>query len=213
MIDTSHEPLISLFTAVDVAVQGVFGDAEVFGDFVAGLGDQQSPAVVEELDGFDLVFPGHERDGLTDLSRRFFDEFVQEVRDVLRNRADLFFFGSDGDERLDGIFNHHQFRNVVVDGEDADDFLIFIADIDGRRFEDAAVFSLGQVTRMVLEFVGLAAQGIEDGHGRAIADFAVGDVAVFNGYNGIFFVIIAQVMDDDFTVRAELVSQAFGQMA
>ena len=153
------------------------------------------------------------RGGLTNLSRRFFDEFVQEVRDVLRNRADLFFFGSDGDERLDGIFNHHQFRNVVVDGEDADDFLIFIADIDGRRFEDAAVFSLGQITRMVLEFVGLAAQGIEDGHGRAIADFAVGDVAVFNGYNGIFFVIIAQVMDDDFTVWAELVSQAFGQMA
>ena len=108
---------------------------------------------------------------------------------------------------------HKNGIKVVVDGEDADDFLIFIADIDGRRFEDAAVFSLGQVTRMVLEFVGLAAQGIEDGHGRAIADFAVGDVAVFNGYNGIFFVIIAQVMDDDFTVRAELVSQAFGQMA
>ena len=37
----------------------------MFGDFVAGLGNQQGPAVVEEFDGFDLVFPCHEgKDGI-----------------------------------------------------------------------------------------------------------------------------------------------------
>ena len=203
-------PFSSLFSAVDVAVQGVFGDAEVFGYFVAGLGNQKGSAVVEEFDGFDLIFPGHEGNGFSDLARRFFDEFIQEVRDVLGNRADLFVFGGHRNEWLDGIFDHHQFGNVVVDGKDADDFLLFISNVDGRRLEDAAVFGLGQVTRMVLELVGIAAQGVEDGHGRAIADFAVGDVAIFDGDDGIFLVIIAQVVDDDFTVRAELVGQAFG---
>ena len=88
--------------------------------------------------------------------------------------------------------------------------MLFIADVNGRRLEDAAVFGLGQVTRMVLELVGIAAQGVEDGHRRAIAYFAVGDVAIFDGDDGIFLIIIAQVVDDDFTVRAELVCQAFG---
>ena len=39
-----------VLAGVDVGVEGVFADAEIFADLVAALGDQEGPGVVEELD-------------------------------------------------------------------------------------------------------------------------------------------------------------------
>ena len=53
-----------LFVYINIAVQGVLGNAEIIGNFIPGLGDEESTGIIEKLDRSDLVLFIHSATGL-----------------------------------------------------------------------------------------------------------------------------------------------------
>lgn len=66
-----------LFVYINIAVQGVLGNAEIIGDFIPGLGDEESTGIIEKLDRSDLVLFIHKCDRFANQSNRFLDQMIQ----------------------------------------------------------------------------------------------------------------------------------------
>ena len=65
-----------MFVRVNIRIERVFGNTEVFCDLVAGLRHEEGSRLVEKADGAHLVGLVHEGDGLADERDGLLDEFV-----------------------------------------------------------------------------------------------------------------------------------------
>ena len=74
--------LFLLLVCINVRIQCIFGNTEVFCHLVAGLGHQERPGLVQEPDGPDLVVLVHQGHGLAHQGHGLLDELVQDVVDV-----------------------------------------------------------------------------------------------------------------------------------
>ena len=70
-VPVARPPIFCLFVHINIAVQGVLGNAEIIGNFIPGLGDQESTGIVEELDRSNFVLLVHKCDRFADQSNRF----------------------------------------------------------------------------------------------------------------------------------------------
>ena len=97
----------------------------------AGLGDQERPRLVQELDGLDLVVLIHQRRRLAHQRHGLLDQLVQhivDVDDLLRLRLFLVL----GRQHLGQLpLHHHQPRHIVVDGKDGRHGAAAVADVQG----------------------------------------------------------------------------------
>ena len=66
-----------LFVYINIAVQGVLGNAEIIGNFIPGLGDEESTGIIEKLDRSDLVLFIHKCDRFANQSNIFLDQMIQ----------------------------------------------------------------------------------------------------------------------------------------
>ena len=80
-IDLAHD-LLLLLLFVNIRIECVLGYAEVFGDLVAGFGNEERPVLAQKADGAHLVLLVHQRDGLSDQRHRLRDELVEQLVDV-----------------------------------------------------------------------------------------------------------------------------------
>ena len=124
----------------------------------------------------------------------------------MRNAIRLFLTGGlviqDG---IDGALGHEQFRNVVIDGEHALHLAGLVLQKHRAGLEDAPVAGLGEITAHVAGCAGiLVLQGFEHDARRPIAELPLGDMAVFNGHDGMFGVPALEVMHDDLAVVPKL---------
>ena len=87
---------------------------------------------------------------------------------------------------LDRALHHQQRGDVIVDGQNAGDLALAVADIDGGGFEDLPVRRPGQVGQMVPGRRVIGGQLLHHDIGGPVPHLAAGDVAVVNVYNGVF---------------------------
>ena len=184
-------------------------------DLIAGFGDEQRAALAQELNGADLVVLGHELDRLADQPHGVVDQIVKYIVDV---RADPLGGGlrvHRGGQLLQGAGGHVERSDVKVDAEERRDLAVLVPDVDGRGFEQLAGGGFGQIAQPVLGLLGVnvLAQLLEHDLRRAVADLAPGNVAVFDGDDGMVGVVFPDFVDDDLAAAAELGGNALGDLA
>ena len=107
---------------------------------------------------------------------------------------------------------HQEFRDVVVDGENAFDHAFAVAHIDGAGFEHSAVARLGEVAELVHKGrVVLALNRFQHHAGGAAACLTMGDVAVFDRNDRVLGVVAGDVVHDDFAALAKLRRNRLGE--
>ena len=116
-----------------------------------------------------------------------------------------------GSENGKLVFHSLHEGDVIVDGKNAHDLAFRIPDKNGTGFQNLAIFGTGQVSQTVFQLAGVSLQGLPDDVRRAITHTAAGNMAVFNGNNGIFQFFGTEIMDNDFTVGSELTGNALRQ--
>ena len=47
-------------------------------------------------------------------------------------------------------------------------------------------------------------QGFQNNMGWSVTELSSGDVAIFNGYNGVLYIVALQIVNDDLAVGAKL---------
>ena len=47
-------------------------------------------------------------------------------------------------------------------------------------------------------------QGFQNNMGWSVTELSAGDVAIFNGYNGVLYIVALQIVNDDLAVGAKL---------
>ena len=108
-------------------------------------------------------------------------------------------------EPLDGALSGAQHRDVEVDGEDAHDLALFVADEDGGRLQDLAARGLGEVGEPVLEHgVLVRVERLEHDVRGAVAQLAARHVAVLDPDDGVVGVLCLKVVDDDLAPSPKL---------
>ena len=126
----------------------------------------------------------------------------------------LRFFGRriGGGEDAKLIFHSLHEGDVVVDCENTHNLAFGVTDENGAGLQNLAIFRTGQVSQTVFQLAGVSLQGFPDNMRRAIAHTAAGNMAVFNGNNGIFQFFGTQIMDNDFAIGTKLTGNALGQV-
>jgi len=87
-----------------------------------------------------------------------------------------------------------------------------VPQVHGRAFEDLAVLGAGEVSQMVFYCIPVL-QGVEYDMGRAIAELTAGDMAVFDGDDGVFNVTVGQRVHHNLAVCTELQSKPVRDLA
>ena len=137
---------------VNVRIKCVFGNSEIFGDLVAGLGDEER-AVLAQKAGWRASCPpcssapracppGPRTAAMSSSST----SLTLMMRLRLRLRAVA---GRTVSSR-DGALDHQQRGDVVVDAEDGHDLAPLVADVHRGGLEDLAVRRLGEIAQVIL---------------------------------------------------------------
>ena len=50
-------------------------------------------------------------------------------------------------------------------------------------------------------------QGFQNNMGWSVTELSSGDVAIFNGYNGVLYIVALQIVNDDLAVGAKLAAR------
>ena len=133
----------------------------MFRDLVAGFCDEQRAVLIEEMDGAHLVLLAHQGDRLADEAVGLLDEIVEQVVDIMRDAGRLLPGGVGGRQPGERLLGHGQRGNIEVDAENGAHAPGFVADVDGRRFQQLAVRRAGEIAQLVLRRAAVLAELIE----------------------------------------------------
>ena len=178
----------------DVGIDCKFRIAHLGGEYVDRALEQEEALVVQLA--HDLFFLGLREifEGLAyaalDLRERVSDDLVDVLREGFAHRLGearaRLFGGLDAraahfhaQQPFDKLLRRHGFFEVVVDAEEADYFIVFVADEDAAAFDELAAVVLREVVEYALAaliFLRLEHEQAEVGHRAALA--ASRDIAV-----------------------------------
>ena len=64
-------------------------------------------------------------------------------------------------KRVQSLFHCREKRDVIVNGKDCNGLIVIVAQVDGRRFENLAIFSLSKVGVGIMEFSRIGVKRLE----------------------------------------------------
>ena len=201
-----------LLGLVNIAVQGVLGDAEELAHLVAGFGNQEGSRLVEEPDGLHLVLLAHEGHRLAHQLDALGNELIQKVGHTAGDGLGLLRLLLGGGELLEAFLHGQHEGDVVVDAKHPDGLPGVVPEVEGGGLEDFSVLGAGQVAQVVLHLPRPGPKALQHRVGGAVPHLPPGDVAVFNGHDGAVRVVGAQIVYHHLAVGPELPGQTLGQV-
>ena len=111
------------------------------------------------------------------------------------------------------VFKHLHHGDIVIDAEDCRDLSMLVMDIDRRRFQGFSVFRAGQIAELVAHLIVIVPDLLEDHVRRSVADLSPGNMSVLNGDDGAVGALFRYFMHHNLTIRSELRSDAFRDLA
>ena len=169
-----------LLVGVNIRIQCIFVNTEVFCHFVTGFGHQERAALIKEADGPDLVILIHKGDGLAHQGNGLVNELIQHIVDIddpLRLRLHLVIAGED---LVNGLLHHHHARHVVVDAQNGHHSALAVANIQRGGLEDLSLRGLGQIAQMIPR-PGIMVEHLLQHHlRRSVANLSARHMAVYN---------------------------------